>query len=174
MRKKTINPISANISPFGQAWLDLQRLAQVELTSERAAHPIESALTPGFPAGWQAGEPWEQTIRLIFDHPLNLRRILLMFDEEEQTRTQEFVLRWLPAGQESSRDIVRQQYTFSPPGTIREVEDYWVELDRVAAIELKINPDISRGSARAFVGADLSRLVFTACENCLQAARKPR
>ena len=149
MRKKTINPISANISPFGQAWLDLQRLAQVEITSESAAHPIESALTPGFPAGWQAGEPGEQTIRLIFDHPLSLRRILLMFDEEEQTRTQEFVLRWLPAGEESSRDIVRQQYTFSPPGTIREVEDYRVELNEVAALELKINPDISRGSARA-------------------------
>jgi hypothetical protein len=77
MRKKTINPISANISPSGKAWLDLQRLAQVEITSESAAHPIESALTPGFPAGWQAGEPGEQTIRLVFDHPLSLRRIRL-------------------------------------------------------------------------------------------------
>src|SRR5262245_51658992 len=122
MRKKTINPISANISPFGQAWLDLQRLAQVEITSESSAHPIESALTRGFPAGWQAGEPGEQTIRLIFDHPLSLRRILLVFDEEEQTRTQEFVLRWLPSGKELSRDYVHQQYAFSPAGTSREVK----------------------------------------------------
>jgi len=149
MRKKTINPISANISPSGKDWLDLQRLAQVEITSESAAHPIESALTPGFPAGWQAGEPGEQTIRLVFDHPLSLRRIRLMFDEEEQARTQEFVLRWRPAGQESSRDIVRQQYTFSPPGTTQEVEDYRVELNGVAAVELKIIPDISGGGARA-------------------------
>jgi hypothetical protein len=32
-------------------------------------------------------------------------------------RTQEFVLRWLPEGQQSPREIVRQQYTLSPPAT---------------------------------------------------------
>jgi hypothetical protein len=149
MRKKRIRPIAENVSPSGQSWLSLERLAQVEITSESAAHPIESALIPGSGAGWQAAETGEQMIRLIFDQPLTLRRILLMFDEEEQTRTQEFVLRWLPAGQESARDIVRQQYTFSPPGTIQEVEDYRVELNGVAALELKIVPDISGGGARA-------------------------
>src|SRR5262245_64420169 len=66
MRKKTINPISANISPFGQAWLDLHRLAQIEITSESAPHPIAAALTPGFSTGWQAGEPGDQTSRRIF------------------------------------------------------------------------------------------------------------
>jgi hypothetical protein len=72
-----------------------------------------------------------------------------MFDEEEQTRTQEFALRWLPAGQESSRDIARQQYTFSPPGTgtIPEAEDYRIELNGVTALELKIIPDISGACA---------------------------
>jgi hypothetical protein len=149
MRKKTIDPISAKTSPLGQTWLDLQRLAQVEITSESAAHPIESALIPGSGPGWQAAEPGEQMIRLVFDQPLRLRRILLTFDEEEQTRTQEFVLRWLPEGQESSRDIVRQQYTFSPPGTIQEIEDYHIDLTGVSALELKITPDISGGGARA-------------------------
>jgi hypothetical protein len=148
MRKKTIDPISAKTSPLG-TWLDLQRLAQVEITSESAAHPIESALIPGSGPGWRAAEPGEQMIRLVFDQPLRLRRILLTFDEEEQTRTQEFVLRWLPEGQESSRDIVRQQYTFSPPGTIQEIEDYHIDLTGVSALELKIIPDISGGGARA-------------------------
>ena len=72
-----------------------------------------------------------------------------MFQEGEQERTQEFVLRWSPNGGQSYREIVRQQYNFSPPEAAREVEDYNVDLDGVTALELKIVPDISGGSARA-------------------------
>ena len=38
-----------------------------------------------------------------------------VFQEDEQERTQEFVLRWSPDGGQSYREIVRQQYNFSPP-----------------------------------------------------------
>ena len=72
-----------------------------------------------------------------------------MFHEGEQERTQEFVLRWSSDGGLSYREIVRQQYNFSPPDTTREVEDYTVSLDRVTALELSIVPDISGGDARA-------------------------
>jgi hypothetical protein len=149
MRKKIIDSISEGNLPSGQSWLDLERLIQVEITSENSAHPVESALVPGRGPGWRAAQPGEQTIRIIFDHPLSLRRIFLRFDEKEQARTQEFVLRWLPEGQEHSREVVRQQYTFSPPDTIEEVEDYRVELNGVTALEVKIVPDISRGAAYA-------------------------
>jgi len=149
MRKKIINPVSQDISPSSQSWLDLERLTEVEITSENAAYPIESALIPGRGPGWRAAQPGQQTIRIIFGYPLSLRRIRLRFNEEEQARTQEFDLRWLPEGQEYSRDIVRQQYTFSPPETTQEVEDYRVELKGVTALELKIVPDISGGSAYA-------------------------
>ena len=44
---------------------------------------------------------------------------------------------------------MRQQWNSSPPGTIREVEEYQVDLSGVAVLELVIVPDISRGSARA-------------------------
>ena len=130
-------------------WLDLERLAQVEITSEDADYPIESALIPGTGSGWRAAQPGEQTIRLLFDEPLRLRRIHLVFHEGERERTQEFVLRWSPDGGQSYREIVRQQYNFSPPDVAREVEDYDVDLDGVTALELKIVPDISGGSARA-------------------------
>ncbi|HEV8342973.1 MAG TPA: hypothetical protein VGR30_11450 [Candidatus Binatia bacterium] len=149
MRKKIINQTSERISAAGQKWLDLGALAQVEVTSESAAHPIEAALIPSAGSGWHAEQPGEQTIRIIFDKPLSLRRILLMFQEEEQARTQEFVLRWFREGEESSRDIMRQQYNFSPPGATREIEDQRVELNGVTALELRIVPDISGGSARA-------------------------
>jgi hypothetical protein len=38
---------------------------------------------------------------------------------------------------------------FQPPNSIREVEEYRVELSDVTVLELAIVPDISRGSARA-------------------------
>ena len=149
MRKYIIGNGPRGISATEQDWLDLELLAQVEITSEDTDYPIESALIPGTGPGWRAGQPGEQTIRLLFDEPLKVRRIHLVFHEDEQERTQEFVLRWSPDGGQSYREILRQQYNFSPPGVTREVEDYTIDLDGVTALELKIVPDISRGSARA-------------------------
>jgi hypothetical protein len=114
-----------------------------------AEHPIEAALIPDRGPGWRAAQPGKQTIRLIFDQPLALGHIFLRFDEKEQGRTQEVVLRWLPEGQQSPREIVRQQYTFSPPATNEEIEDYRVKLNGVTALELEIVPDISGGGAYA-------------------------
>jgi len=90
-----------------------------------------------------------QTIRLIFDHPQRLRRIGLVFEETETARTQEFVLRWSPDAGGSIKEIVRQQWNFSPPQTIREIEEYRVDLSGVAVLELVINPNIGCGVARA-------------------------
>ena len=109
MRKRTIDQSYVNTSTAGQNWLDLERLARVEVTSEDAAHPVESALISGTGSGWRAARAGEQTIRLIFDEPVRLRRIRLLFQEEEVARTQEFVLRWSGGGGASYREIVRQQ-----------------------------------------------------------------
>ena len=147
MRKQILNS-SSEAAP-SDAWLDLERVARVEISSESAAHPIESALIPDRGPGWRAAQPGKQTIRLIFDTPLSLERVLLRFDEKEHARTQEFVLRWVAEGQQSPREIVRQQYTFSPPATDREIEDYHVNLSGVRALELEVVPDISGGGAQA-------------------------
>src|SRR5262245_17217939 len=105
MRKQTISSGSESVSRLDDAWLDLERLVKVEVTSESAEHRIESALIPDSGPGWRAAQPGKQTIRLIFDHPLSVGRILLRFDEMERARTQEFVLRWLPEGDQSPREI---------------------------------------------------------------------
>jgi hypothetical protein len=149
MRKYIIGHGPREVSAAEQGWLDLELLAQVEVTSEDNDYPIESALIPGTGPGWQAGQPGEQTIRLLFDEPLRLRGIHLVFQEDERERTQEFVLRWSPDGGQSYREIVRQRFNFSPPGASREVEDYDVELSGVTILELKIVPDISGGNAKA-------------------------
>jgi hypothetical protein len=148
MRKQTIQH-TRDASSLRQPWLDVASLAQVELTSEDPACPIEAALLPRTPPGWRAAHPGEQVIRLVFDHPQSLHQLRLVFAEAQQARTQEFVVRWSADGGQSYRDVVRQQYTFSPPGTVHEVEDYQVRLDGVTHVELRIIPDIQGGDACA-------------------------
>jgi hypothetical protein len=149
MRKRIVNQASQASLVSDQNWLDLERLARVEITSEDAAHPIESALIPGARDGWRAAQPGEQTLRLLFDEPLRLRRVYLVFCEDELERTQEFVLRWSPDEGRTYLEILRQQYNFSPLDTTREAEDYAVNLDGVTALELRVVPDVNGGEARA-------------------------
>jgi hypothetical protein len=122
-------------------WLDLDDLAEVQLTSEDAAHPIEAALVSSGGSGWRAATRGRQSIRLLFYAPQRLRHMRLRFDEADVERTQEFTLRWSRDGGRSFHDVVRQQYTFSPAGATSEVEDLNVDLAAVTTLELTIIPD---------------------------------
>jgi hypothetical protein len=148
MRKRMIQH-TQDTSFLPQPWLDVVSLAQVELTSEDPACPIEAALMPSPSPGWRAAHPGEQVIRLVFDRPQSLHRLRLVFTEAQQARTQEFVVRWSTDGGQSYQEVVRQQYTFSPPGTMHEIEDYQVPLDGVTHVELRIVPDIQGGDTCA-------------------------
>jgi hypothetical protein len=145
MRKRLMD----QSSPLDEGWLDLQRLAEVELTSEEPPYPIEAALVPSAGSGWRAAHAGEQTIRLLFREALRIRRIQLVFQEDRQERTQEFAIRCRAQGDSSYREIVRQQYNFSPQGATREVEDFAVDLAGITALELKVVPDISGREAYA-------------------------
>src|SRR5215469_5049449 len=148
MRKRidTTTPASAQAQ---EDWLDLERTATVEVTSEDEDFPIESSLSIDPRQGWRASQPGPQTIRLVFDEPQKLKHISLVFEENEMTRTQEFVLRTSSHQSGPFREILRQQWNFSAPTSTRESEDYQVELLDVRTLELRIVPDISGGAARA-------------------------
>jgi F5/8 type C domain len=127
-------------------WLDLERTASVHMTSEDPNHPFDNALRGCETEGWRASEPGPHTIRVKFDKPTSIRRIHLEFREPHVERSQEFTLYAIVGGRR--RHIVRQQWTFSPDGSTREVEDYTVNLPAVSALEVRINPD--RHNHRAF------------------------
>ena len=149
MRKRLITLTPETVRSRAGGWLDVERAAMVEITSEEKDHPVESAFTSGEARGWRAAEPGPQTIRLMFDQPQTLKQISLVFEENEISRTQEFVLRWSSDSGTSFREIVRQQWNFSPPETATEVEEYQVELSNVTVLELIIVPNMSGGTARA-------------------------
>jgi hypothetical protein len=149
MRKRLITPTPETVRSRAEGWLDVERAAIVEITSEEKDFPVESIFVSGETRGWRAAEQEPQTIRLVFDQPQKLNQISLVFEEKETARTQEFVLRWSSDGGDSFREIVRQQWNFSPLRTTREVEEYQVELSKVTVLELIIVPNVSGGAARA-------------------------
>jgi hypothetical protein len=149
MRKRLITPTPAGAQFERDHPIDVSTTALVEVTSEQKDHPIEAALIPGESKGWRASEPGTQTIRLTFDRPKKLKRISLLFEEKETSRTQEFVLRWSPNLEGLLREIVRQQWNFSPPNTTTELEEYRVELSDVTVLEMTITPDITGGATHA-------------------------
>jgi hypothetical protein len=139
MRKSILSqPAADAVVPASHPWLDLQELASVEISSEDAQHPFENAL-PGGKGGWRAALPGPQVIRLNFDHPQSIRRIRLEFREAKRERSQEFAV-FVISGADQPREVVRQQWTFSPGGSAVEVEDYSLDLPAVVSLELKIDP----------------------------------
>jgi hypothetical protein len=123
MRKRLTTPTQGTVRSHGKGWLDVEQAAIVEITSEEKDYPVESAFPSEEARGWRAAEPGSQTIRLIFDQPQRLKLISLVFEENEISRTQEFVLQWSSDSGTSFREIVRQQWIFSPPETVTEVEN---------------------------------------------------
>ncbi len=109
MRKRIVGPHRAEAGGESEpGWLNLEQIATVEVTSE---HPS---------SGWRASQKGTQQIRIILDEPASLHRIQLRFHEAECERTQEFTIRWSSAVGGQTREIVRQQWNFSPAGSTTE------------------------------------------------------
>ncbi len=137
----------------GAGWLDLNTVASVELSSEDPLYPIEQALTESTPVAgqdsyncrWQSAGPGPQTVVLRFDAAIAVKRVMLHFREQQHERSQEFSLHAEVMGGQQ-REVVRQQWNFSPGGSSEQLENYVVNLEQVAALTLWIDPD--RGQNR--------------------------
>jgi hypothetical protein len=155
LRKRLVSTEEAGGVAAGE-WLDLEKIAQVELTSEDPAFPIEHALGGTGTTGWRAAGTGPQVIRLVFDAPQKIRRIQVHFVDRVSERTQEFAI-FAQVG-DALREVVRQQWNFSPHGTTEELEDYKVELNGMMALELRIDPDRSHDPKQSQHVASLQRL----------------
>lgn len=156
MRKSIVTPSPVAATPIPDLWRDLERIARVEITSEDEAFPIEHALGRTESTGWRAAGTGPQVIRLHFDEPLTIHHIQLHFIEKATERSQEFAI-FAGSGTEL-REVVRQQFTFSPGGSTEETEDYTVSLDHVTVMELKIDPDRSHDPTQSRSYASLQSL----------------
>jgi hypothetical protein len=119
-------------------------VATVQVASEAADHPIDHAFDHHRGRGgsrWIADGPGEQTIRLVFDRPQTIRQIGVEIEELAESRTQELSLSVSSDGGRTYRELVRQEFTFSPPGTSFERERWSVSAEAVTHLQLDIKPD---------------------------------
>lgn len=125
-------------------WLDLDAVADVTVTArgERVSRGRSM---------WSAECPGEQLIEVRFHHPMAVRHLKVMTTEAEQARTQEMTV-WVSLHRgERHREVLRQQFNFSPPGATEQVEEYALRFEQVSAIQLRIVPSIDGRPATARV-----------------------
>lgn len=151
MRKHILTSNPAPSAPFPGA-LDVATLATVAVTSETADHPVENAFDhrrgPGG-SRWVAETPGEQTLLLAFDTPQDIRQVVLEVEECQDSRTQELQLAVSHDGGNTFRELLRQEFNFSPPGTTFERETWTVAAEGTTHLRLTIKPDKAGRPCRA-------------------------
>jgi len=124
--------------------LDIPTIATMTITSEEADHPIEHVFDgqrgPGT-SRWRAAVLGEQCLIINFDMPQTLHQLVLDIEEPYVTRTQELLISVSADGGRTYREVVRQEYNFSPPGTTYERETWALNTNRVTHLAIRITPD---------------------------------
>ena len=156
VRKRLVTSEAAAKHIKDGEWLDLEKIAGVEISSEDPAFPIEDALSGNVTTGWRASATGPQMVRILFDAPQAIRRIQVHFVDKVSERAQEFAV-FAGSGPEL-REVVRQQWNFSPHGNTEELEDYTVDLKGVTVLEVRIDPDRSHDPKQSQHYASLQRL----------------
>ena len=156
MRKSIVSPSAVAATPISDLWRDLERIARVEISSEDPQFPIEHALGKKVTTGWRAAGTGPQLIRLHFDEPMNIKRLQLHFVDKAAERSQEFAVYAGPGAE--LKEVVRQQWSFSPHGSTEEIEDYTVNLSGITTLEVRIDPDRSHDPKQSRHYASLQSL----------------
>jgi hypothetical protein len=152
LRKQILH--TGSVKPAYHDGISIQDVATVFVTSEAVDHPVDHICDGHHGRGatrWIAGEPGEQVIVLAFDSPQDLHKVSLEIEEPNVSRTQELTLALSFDGGQTYREVLRQEYNFSPPGTTFERETWVVPARAVTHLRLCIKPDKSNHPAYATI-----------------------
>jgi hypothetical protein len=151
MRKHILHSKPDTTAPIPDE-LDVASIAIVAVTSEAVEHPVENAFDHRRGPGgsyWMAATSGEQTLLLAFDEPQSIRRVSIEVEETQASRTQELELAVSHDSGETYRELLRQEFNFSPGDTTFEREEWTVAADQVTHFRLTIKPDKGGGPCRA-------------------------
>jgi hypothetical protein len=144
MLRKQIIPRPPVEAASLEGQIPVAEVATVQVTSEQASHPIDNVFDnrrgPGG-SRWVADRPGEQTLILVFDSPQTIRQVSLEVEELSVSRTQELSVSVSSDRGRTYRELVRQEFTFSPPGTTFEREVWSVSAEGVTHLRVDIKPD---------------------------------
>jgi hypothetical protein len=151
LRKQIVPRRSSEPLPFENE-ISVADVATVQVTSEEADHPIDNAFDHNRGPGgsrWIAAEPGEQTLILLFDRPQTIRKIGLEVEDLAVSRTQELSVSVSSDGGRTYRELVRQEFNFSPPDTTFEREIWSTAATAVTHLRVEIKPDKGGRTGRA-------------------------
>jgi hypothetical protein len=144
MLRKQVIPKRPVESASFEGEIPVAEVATVQVSSEQGNYPIDNVFdSRRGPGGsrWIADEPGEQTLILVFDRPQTIRRVSLEVEELSVSRTQELSASVSSDGGRTYRELVRQEFTFSPPSTSFEREVWSVVAEGVTHLRIDIKPD---------------------------------
>src|SRR6266550_1093877 len=146
--KTLVTRTPTTVQARGEGWLDLEHAAMVEVTSQDKDFLIESSLSIEPRQGWRSAEPRSQTIRLIFDQPQELKRISLVFEDDEITIfSQRDHFRLLSSHHVQKGPAFPHPMDVSIDGSTGEVRVRSTEngKDKVQTKHLDLPPDLANG-----------------------------
>ncbi len=150
LRKRRLTESPNRLDTTGQ--LDIAGCATVAYSSEDAAHPIENLLDDRTGAGgtYWASERFNTTEQLVveFDAPQSISRLVYEIEETRLERTQETRIEVSSDHGHAYRQLVVQEYAFSPQGATFEREDLRLNAAGVTHLRLTLVPNKS-GSGKA-------------------------
>jgi F5/8 type C domain len=146
VRKRSLAADTATVGRAADE-IDIACCATIAYSSEDAAHPVENILDgQSGPGGtrWVSARPdTAEHIVVEFDQPRAISRLVYEVHETVRERTQEVRLEASDDGGRTYRQILVQEYNFSPRGATFQREDQRVDLRQVTHLRLTVVPNKS-------------------------------
>jgi F5/8 type C domain len=125
--------------------IDIARQATLNYSSEHPDHPLEYLIDGHCGRGatrWAGARP-DQTERIVleFDHAQRINRLVYEVEEDRQERTQEVRVEVSSDHGRTYRQVLAQDYTFSPQGATFQHEDLRLDLSTITHLSLTIVPN---------------------------------
>jgi hypothetical protein len=134
---------AASASAAGE--LDIASCATIAFTSENPVHPVEHMLDGSSGSGatrWtSARADTIEQILMEFDKPQILSQLVYEVEEATRERTQEVRVEVSEDGGRTYRQILIQEYNFSPAGATFQHEQQRLNLRQVSHLRLTIVPN---------------------------------
>jgi hypothetical protein len=146
IRKRLISE-PGSISSEEPGEIDLASQAMVAYSSEDSAHPVEHLLDGhcGPDATRWASDRPDTTERIVFefDRPQSISRLAYEVEERSLKRTQEVRVEVSCDHGRSYRQVLVQEYNFSPEGATFQHEELRFDLTEITHLRLTIVPNKS-------------------------------
>src|ERR1700730_1233264 len=125
--------------------IDTAGCAAIAYSSENPAHPVEHLLDgrcgPGATRWISARPDTIEQIVVEFDRPQAISRLVYEVEEAVRERTQEVRVEISEDGGRKYRQILAQEYTFSPGGATYQREEQRLNLPQISHLRLTIVPN---------------------------------